>query len=346
MTFSEKNRAAPTEEAAQVSQPKKVTQKEKGDRYFDTTSADGSQNSRVLDRLITVTRFERMSAKTKEEAFLSTRDFASHIETVWATSKELLPWYKAARFGDVRTAKDCLRSNANMLCCDGAEADYDAGTIPVGEAAERMCAAGVGCLVYTTPSSTDMCQKWRIFAPFSTTLPPAERARHVARINGIFDGALDGASFSISQSFYAGNITGKQPILTLLVDGRAIDLAADLDATALGRNGLPWRPRDLRPILRPRSHLPAGQAGTSRGLAMLKAACNKVAFASPGAQELTLRDAAWHVARLIAEGRVERGLAERLLYLAAANMADEPGRPKWSAGEISRKIAKAMEATA
>lgn len=307
-------------------------------------AGDDSRTTQVssLDRKVTITRFPTMGAKQKDIASRSLREFGSYLVTVNAASKARLPWFKLAIFGEKRTERGCLRSNNNMLACDGAEIDYDAGKLAINDAAEQLREADIAGLLYSTPTNTPDTPKWRIFAPFSTTLAPSGREQHVARLNGLFDGAIDGASFSASQAFYGGNIAGSPLISVIPVDGRFVDLAHDLDVGALDRRGKPWHAPERRP-LRPPLHLPPSQAGTRDGIALLEAACQRVATANPGLQDNTLRDACWHVGRLVAEGRINQRLAEHALSRAAETMLNAPGRRPWCGAEIVKKIGKAME---
>ena len=298
----------------------------------------------ALDRTITITRFPTMGAKVKFEIQASLREFAPYLLTIWGLSKDRLPWFKLASFGDKRKAgSNCLRSNENMLLIDGVEVDYDAGKTLPEEAARLLREAGVCGLIYTTPSHTTEKPKWRAFCPFSIALPTRDRAANVAKLNFLFNGTLDPASFTMSQSFYGGNVTGKPEIAVFVVEGRALDLASEIPMT--GKDGKPWKAPDNRNIVRPRVPLPDKQAGTLAGMNMLETACNKVAFASPGTQEKTLVSQCWHVGRLIDEGRVDRALAVRLLEQAAGSMTDEAGRKPWQPHELSDRIRIAMRKT-
>jgi hypothetical protein len=187
----------------------------------------------TLDRLIAVTRFPNEKAQRKADIRLSLRGLAEKIKATRADSKAELPFFKAARFGEHRTDKNSLRSNANVLAVTGLEADYDAGQIAPDEAETRLREHGIAGLVYTTPSHTPEAPRWRVITPFSEEHAPEERTRFMERLNGIFDGNLASESFTLSQSYYGGNVSGKPPIETRLIEGRCIDRADDLDATAL-----------------------------------------------------------------------------------------------------------------
>ena len=204
------------------------------DRTVETTDFEDALGvASILDQPIAVTRFPTIGAGRKTERQISLRQLADEIEAARADSKEGLPWFKLARFGDQRTGKGSLRNNANVLAVTGIEADYDAGEMSLAEAERRLRDANIAAILYTTAKHTEEAPRWRVFAPFSAAHQPDARTRFMERLNGILDGTLDGASFTLSQSYYGGNVDGRPPIIVRLVDGRAIDLAADLDATAL-----------------------------------------------------------------------------------------------------------------
>lgn len=201
-----------------------------------------------LDRPLKVTRFPRQSASRKDDLTLSLRELAEVIKDEWAEYKGDLPWLKLARFGNTRSDKGSLRTNANMQAISGIELDYDDGDISPARARAILSEVGIAALIFTTPSHMQPGKgnRWRILCPTSRDLDPIERERLVARINGLFDGAFDPASFTMSQSFYYGNVEDGTPVQTYLVDGGYIDHADDLDEVALGRDGKPYRERRER----------------------------------------------------------------------------------------------------
>lgn len=213
-------------------------------RYYNTTydyaEQDDLVGSPTLDRPIRLTRFPTMAATTKKDLRLSLRQFAALIERTEARDKSNLPWFKMAVFGNNRAASpsgQSYRSNANVVTVSGIEADYDGEEIMPEDARDMLAEAGIVAAVYTTPSHSPDAPRWRVFAPFSEELQPGERERHMARLNGIFGGTLDDASFTRSQSYYGGNVTGRPKVTTFLVDGRYVDAASDLDATAKWKRG-------------------------------------------------------------------------------------------------------------
>ncbi len=71
--------------------------------------------------------------------------------------------------------------------------------------------------------------------PTSRPLDPKERAKLVARVNGVLGGIIAGESFTLSQSFYFGSINGNPDHRAELTDGDFVDLRADLDAGAIDK---------------------------------------------------------------------------------------------------------------
>lgn len=198
---------------------------------------DNPQGKAALDRPLTLTRFPDQWAKTKREGKISLRKLADQIRAKKAATKADLPFLKLSSFGDKPTAKNCLRNDANGLAVNGVEGDHDAGTMTPEEARDRLAKARLAALIYTTPSHSPEAPRWRVMAPFSGPLKPEARARHMARLNGVLNGALAGESFTLSQSFYAGGVEGRPAVQTLLVEGAFLDKRPDLDAGAIGRPG-------------------------------------------------------------------------------------------------------------
>jgi len=186
---------------------------------------------------MTFTNFPNQWAFEKKEVHGSLRKLATQIAAKTAKSKDKLPWIKAATFGAIKSERGCYRTNDNVENVTGAEGDHDAGTMQPEEARDLLEAACIAALIYTTPSHTPQKPRWRVICPFSNAIPPMDRYRLLARVNGVLKGALAGESFVLSQSYYAGGVAGRPPVQTLLVDGRYLDLADELDAGAMGKPG-------------------------------------------------------------------------------------------------------------
>lgn len=189
---------------------------------------DKNTKSAYARQPLTLTRFPTRGAFQKKELTLSLADLATWIMDQRAESKDGLPWLKLATFGPEKTPKKSLRHNANVRTVTGLEADYDSGTMTPEAARDALETAGVAGLVYTTPSHSPEKPRWRVLAPFSGPLPLEAREDLMARLNGILGGDLDAASFTLSQSYYAGNVEGGTPVETFLVDGLPIDTVEGL----------------------------------------------------------------------------------------------------------------------
>ena len=206
---------------------------------IDSEAVDLIGGFSQLDVSLRFTLFPTRGASRKKPLCLSLNSLAAKIKGTVADSKASLPWLKAAIFGSDRTPKNCLRHNRNVLAITGIEADYDAGDMSPEEARDRLEAAGLTGLIYTTPSHLQPGKgnRWRVILPCAIDRSPHEREALVARLNGLLGGTLAQESFALSQAFYFGNVTGKTPVQTFLIEGRrCIDEAEDLDAGAIGNS--------------------------------------------------------------------------------------------------------------
>ena len=113
---------------------------------------------------------------------------------------------------------------ANVVSISGIEADYDGEEISFEEATKIVEAARLSALLYTSPSHTEEKPRWRVLCPTSRDLPPEQRAKLVARLNGIFGGVFAPESFTLSQSYYYGSVNYNAEHCAVIVDGDCIDL--------------------------------------------------------------------------------------------------------------------------
>jgi hypothetical protein len=210
---------------------------------------------------VSVTFFPNAAAQTKREEVLPLRDLANRIATTTASSKTTLPWMKLARFGDLRTADaNSLRHNANVVTISGVEADYDGEKISFTGAVDTLRKAGVKAIIYTSPSHTEDTPRWRVLCALSKELPPDQRSRHLARLNGLFGGIFSGESWTLSQSYYYGSVNRSPSHLVELIDGTPIDLMDELDAGAIGKPATRRGNGAERPISSGGAYTPASDA--------------------------------------------------------------------------------------
>jgi hypothetical protein len=141
-----------------------------------------------------LTFFPDQKAQSMRVARMTLPELAELIQNTTAKSKAELPWLKFAIFGNKRTDKNCLRHNDNVQEITGIELDYDAKRFSFDLAVEVARHVGLQALLYTSGSHTESAPKWRILLPTWQPLPPDQRAKLVARVNGVFAGIFDDAS--------------------------------------------------------------------------------------------------------------------------------------------------------
>lgn len=193
----------------------------------------------ALDRPLRLTMFGDRKAQLMKEHDLSLTRLAERLGRgePGAPNKDAMPHIKLGRFSGERTERNALRSNSAHVSASGIEADYDAGLMTPDDAEELLRAANIAAVIYTSPShgQPGKGNRWRPLLPFSEDLPPEERSRMVARLNGVLGGVLADESFTQSQSFAFGTVDGQTAPEVRLIPGRYIDLCDDLDAGAIGK---------------------------------------------------------------------------------------------------------------
>jgi hypothetical protein len=155
-------------------------------------------------------------------------------------SKSTCPWVKLARFGDKRSSGNSLRHDENVLEIYGVEGDYDGEAMQPEEAIDKLEAAHIKAVVYTSPSHTPEKPRWRVLSPLSAPCNPSEREQLLSRINGVLGGVLSRESFTLSQSYYFGAVKTAPEYKVLVTfddpeDGYCIDQLHELDACAVGK---------------------------------------------------------------------------------------------------------------
>ena len=185
-----------------------------------------------------VTFWTHETARFKDEREIDKVGLANLIRSEHAEQKNNLRWLKLARFGNNATTRKSLRHDANVQAVYGIEADYDGEQMTFEEACDTLRAHNIDSIVYTSPSHSIEKPRWRVLCILSTHYPPNERAKFVARLQGVFGGVFSEESFTLSQSYYFGYVgNGAMPSQhqVELIDGEFIDLIDELDAGAIGR---------------------------------------------------------------------------------------------------------------
>ncbi|MFZ5750864.1 MAG: AAA family ATPase [Pseudomonadota bacterium] len=215
------------------------------------------------DLPLAVSMFADLKAQRIEPNHLSLRQLQDRLNSTTARDKAALPLVKLGTFGNARTDKGSLRHDANLLRVSGVEGDYDAGAVSPQDAAERLRQAGIAALIYTTPSHTAEAPRWRVLAPLAGEVIPAERDALCARLNGALGGILAAESFTPSQSYYFGAVTGR-PAESVLVEGQPLDRVSGV--ASIGPQPKPVKSTtDLSDLFRE----PADRAEVRRALALI-----------------------------------------------------------------------------
>jgi len=132
-------------------------------------------------------------------------------------SKHQLPLIKLAAFNGPCEA-------ANLVALYGIEAEHDTGTITPEVAAERLRAAGVRALIYTTPSHSPDAPRWRVLCPFTTPADPANMSDHLGRLADVLGhGVLAPESWTRGRRWYVGAVEGGEPVRHYYVEGAPLD---------------------------------------------------------------------------------------------------------------------------
>jgi hypothetical protein len=263
---------------------------------------------------IPITFFDDRFAFVKHEDRLTLPDLAEEIRLITDTSKEKLPWLKLARFGDVPSGKNSMRHDKNVLAITGVEIDYDAKETSFDQAVERLATAGLRALVYTSAShKPGVREKWRVLCPTSEPLPPGERTKLVATLNGVLGGGIDPASFVLSQSYYYGSVKSNPDHRVEVIGGDFINLRPDLEAGAIGKPAAVKR--ETLPINR--NSLPINGESPAYSEAELDAMLDKSQYKnSDGSGN-------WHPAMVaVTASLVSRGWGDDAIRARAAPFAD------------------------
>jgi hypothetical protein len=202
-----------------------------------------------------VTFFADHAARSLSTQDMTLEQLRDLILKTTASEKAQLPWLKLATFGDKRTKNQSLRHNANVLEITGIEVDYDDKVMAFEEAVRIVQQGRLHALLYTSPSYKPEEPKWRIVLPTSSALPGSERAKLVARVNGLFGGIFAGESFTLSQAYYYGSVNSNPDHRAVITPGDFIDPRDELDAGACGKMNEPWHGTPGTPGASPQADL-------------------------------------------------------------------------------------------
>ena len=165
----------------------------------------------------------------------SMAELVDHLLIIEAQHKNDLQLISGCRFGDLKTGKGSLRHDGNVLAISAIVVEHDSGTITLAEARATMAAARVGGLIYATPSHAPDAPRWRLICPLSSDLPREQHRGLVDRLNAVLNGALAQESWTVSQPYFFGFVSGK-PKEWLAVEGGFLDQQVDFEAGGITSN--------------------------------------------------------------------------------------------------------------
>lgn len=203
---------------------------------LDNISTSAPMVAVIAPPKVHVTFFRDAQAARLTTDSLTLYDLRERILNASAREKSKLPWLKLAVFGAKPTNKNSLRHDANVVAISGIEIDYDGDKIAFADVLDILTWLRIHSLIYTSPSHTADKPHWRILAPTTRNLPPAMRAKLVARLNGVLlaklgaDEVAADESATLSQAFYYGYVINKPDLdhRAEVIEGDCIDLRDDL----------------------------------------------------------------------------------------------------------------------
>ncbi len=182
--------------------------------------------------LVTYTIFDTIWPKEKRErADVPWSELIGRVRnSPTYIDKKHCPLISMAEYGALMSGGEnpILRHAANVTRVYGCELDYDLEKMPIEEAASIFMDANICALLYTSPSHKADRPRWRALLPFSEPYSPEKRQEFVARANRLLGGVASRESFTLSQSFYIGRVTGAE-YTVIDVPGSTIDYASHLE---------------------------------------------------------------------------------------------------------------------
>ena len=186
---------------------------------------------------VKITFFPDEAAQSLLTADLTLSQLADRIANQTAASKMELPWLKLAIFGDKRSEKNCLRTNANVVQITGIEVEHDAGEISFDTAIAVMRKARIRSLLYTSPSYVPAIRNaGASWCRCRGTYPP-EMRENLSRASMVCSAASSRrkASRCRRRTVTATSITPDHRVE--VIDGDFLDLRDDLYAGSIFKDG-------------------------------------------------------------------------------------------------------------
>jgi hypothetical protein len=202
---------------------------------------DQSVSVNGADLLVTFTIFRNVAPTLDDLTEFADYAWSDLVATIADVAtypeKAACPLISLAEYGDRLSDAGCARHGDNVKRVFGVELDYDAGQMPMAEAARLLQAKHIETVLHTTPSHKPAAPRWRVLAPLGDPYTPDRRREFVGRLNAVLGGVAAKESFTLSQSFYLGRVDGVE-YEVLTTHGRTIDVCPDIEPLYYtGRNG-------------------------------------------------------------------------------------------------------------
>ncbi len=165
------------------------------------------QNESVVSApIVSWSEFPNVHAKNIEFYSDNIDNFGAHLAKAKAPSKEKCPLISLVDFGENKSKSGSYRHDANAIAVDGVIGDYDDGLVHLEDALEMLEANDIIAVLYPTPSHSLNKPRWRVVAPTSKTYPTTEHKRLTECLNRVLGGVLAKESYTLSQSYYFGDV--------------------------------------------------------------------------------------------------------------------------------------------
>jgi hypothetical protein len=198
--------------------------------------------SDIDTRTVAVTFFPNKLAQSQNRIDLTLPQLAEQIRLKTGPSKEKLPWLKLAVFGEKRSERNCLRTNANTQQITGIEVEHDKGEIAFDTAIAVLRTAGLRALITHRPATCPLPRNAGASCCHCRTSSRRTLAVCWSRAStGCLAASLRPKSFNLSLAYLYGSVNGNPAHRVEVIDGDFIDLRSDLDQGAMGKGVSPDR---------------------------------------------------------------------------------------------------------
>lgn len=157
-----------------------------------------------LDRVMTMSWFRSVRDTNAEIRRMSLRELDPHVTSRHAChgepvkdARRFLPVFKPGEFREGREA-------TNLVSIECIEGDYDLGKHDLSWIVARLADAGLAAYIYPTSRHVPGRERYRIIAPLSKPMLPAEWKRHYEFLNKVLNRTLDMNAGNLSHIYYIG----------------------------------------------------------------------------------------------------------------------------------------------